>query len=73
MILLDYEMPGETGADVLKKLRANERSKDIPVVFLTGVADSERIKSVLALNPRGYMLKPINIERLLSTIKTIIG
>lgn len=73
LILLDYEMPGESGPDVLKKLRANEKSKNIPVVFLTGVADSARIKSVLELSPRGYMLKPINIERLISTIKGIIG
>ncbi len=73
LILLDYEMPGESGPEVLKKLRANDKSKDIPVVFLTGVADSERIRSVLELSPRGYMLKPINIERLTSTIKGIIG
>ncbi len=73
LILLDYEMPGESGPEVLKKLRANDKSKDIPVVFLTGVADSARIRSVLELSPRGYMLKPINIERLISTIKGIIG
>lgn len=47
LILLDYEMPGENGPEVLKKLRANEKTKDIPVIFLTGVADSEKIQEVL--------------------------
>ncbi len=72
LILLDYEMPEETGPEVLRKLRANEKSKNIPVVFLTGVADEKRIMEVLSLKPQGYLLKPIDMERLRSTIKNII-
>ncbi|MDE6594202.1 MAG: response regulator [Oscillospiraceae bacterium] len=72
LILLDYEMPIENGAEVFKKLRADKRFADIPVVFLTGVADSSRIKEVLMLKPQGYLLKPISMDRLMSSIKGIL-
>lgn len=72
LILLDYEMPIENGAEVFKKLKANKRYADIPVVFLTGVADSSRIKEVLMLKPQGYLLKPISMDRLMSSIKNIL-
>ena len=73
LILLDYEMPEENGAQVLQKLRSNEKTKNLPVVFLTGVMEKERIQDVLALNPQGYLLKPINMERLSATLKDILG
>ena len=72
LIILDYEMPGENGPEVLKKLRANEKTKDIPVIFLTGVADSEKIQEVLLMKPEGYLLKPINKVKLLETIKKFL-
>lgn len=72
LILLDYEMPIENGAEVFKKLRADKRLAEIPVVFLTGVADSSRIKEVLMLKPQGYLLKPISMDRLMSSIKGIL-
>jgi CheY-like chemotaxis protein len=72
LILLDYEMPGETGVDVLNQIRSNPKTKDIPVVFLTGVTDREKIQDVLVLKPQGYLLKPINLERLTATIKEIL-
>lgn len=72
LILLDYEMPIENGAEVFRKLKANKRYENIPVVFLTGVADSSRIKEVLMLKPQGYLLKPISMDRLMSSIKNIL-
>lgn len=72
LVLLDYEMPDENGASVLEKLRASEKTKDLPVVFLTGVTDKKKIRDVLALRPQGYLLKPIDMEKLSSTIKGIL-
>ncbi len=73
IILLDYEMPVQSGVEVYEKILENPATKDIPVVFLTGVSDRERIGEVLAMKPRGYLLKPINTERLKNTIAEIIG
>ena len=42
LILLDYEMPGENGPEVLTKIRENEALRNIPVVFLTGITEKEK-------------------------------
>ena len=74
LILLDYEMPTETGPMVLEKLRKNKATKDIPVLFLTGVTERSKITQVLALKPQGYLLKPIEHDKLIMTIeKTLAG
>jgi CheY-like chemotaxis protein len=72
LVLLDYEMPEENGAAVLSKIRQQEKNRDLPVVFLTGVTDKEKIREVLSMKPQGYLLKPIDMERLSSTIKGIL-
>lgn len=72
LILLDYEMPGKNGPAVLEQLRANEATKDIPVVFLTGVTETKKIQEALMLKPQSYLLKPVNREKLLSTIESLI-
>jgi len=73
LVLLDYEMPEENGPAVLAKIRKNDAIKDLPVVFLTGVTDKNKIREVLTMKPQGYLLKPIDMERLSSTIKGILG
>lgn len=72
LILLDYEMPEEDGASVLAKIRKMERASDVPVIFLTGVSDRKKIKKALAMKPEGYLLKPIDHEKLMSTIKKYV-
>lgn len=73
LILLDYEMPEENGPAVLEKLHANDATKNIPVVFLTGISEKEKIQKALVLKPQGYLLKPIDREKLIETIKKLIG
>lgn len=72
LILLDYEMPEEDGTVVLEKLRANPDTKDIPVVFLTGINDTKKIKQVISMKPQGYLLKPIECKQLLETIQRLL-
>lgn len=72
VILLDYEMPIENGPVILERLRANEATKDIPVIFLTGVTESSKIMSVLAMKPQGYLLKPIEFEKLMATLDKVL-
>lgn len=73
LILLDYEMPGWDGKKTLEELRKDEELKDIPVVFLTGVAEREHIMAVLGLKPEGYLLKPIEQQKLLDTIEKVLS
>ncbi len=72
VILLDYEMPGMDGRETFEKIRENKETCDIPVIFLTGVADKEHIAAVLRLKPAGYLLKPADKEKLIGTIEGVV-
>ena len=73
LILLDYEMPGMNGKQVLLKIREQEEYADIPVVFLTSMDTREIVIELLALQPAGYILKPVDSQMLLERIEDIIG
>jgi len=73
VILLDYEMPVCDGKKTLEMLRSEEETRDIPVVFLTGMAEQDHVREVLALQPQGYLLKPPSNERLFATIEEALG
>lgn len=72
LILLDYEMPGENGPQVFQRLRKIPNAATTPIVFLTGVSDRKKIQEVMSLKPQGYVLKPINMEKLFSSIYSLI-
>ncbi len=72
LILLDYEMPDEKGPEVLEKIHGNEATKDIPVLFLTGVTEKKKIQQALIQKPQGYILKPINKDKLMESIKKFV-
>ena len=72
LILLDYEMPGMSGAEVYRFFRADENTKDIPIVFLTSVADAQVVSELLSLKPEAYLLKPTEKGKLFSTIEDVL-
>ncbi|MBO7357219.1 MAG: response regulator [Lachnospiraceae bacterium] len=71
LILLDYMMPLFDGPHVLEILRKREESKDVPVLFLTSVTERDKILQCLALNPQGYLVKPISREELLQRVAEV--
>ncbi len=71
MVILDYEMPGLTGADIFRKLKVNEKTEKIPVCFLTGISDREKIMEVMSLRPHSYLLKPIDMDMLKAAITNL--
>lgn len=73
LIVLDYEMPIETGADIFRRIKKNPKWAQIPVCFLTGVSDREKIMEVMSLKPHGYILKPIDMDMLTSTISNLLS
>lgn len=72
MILLDIMVPDEDGISVLKYLKKNEATMDIPVIMLT--AKSNEIDKVngLELGADDYITKPFGIMELLSRIKAVL-
>lgn len=74
LILLDFIMPDMDGPEVFKQLRSMPILKDIPVVFLTGVSDRDKVKMVLVdLGPQGYILKPTKKSELVAKIIDVLG
>ena len=68
VILLDYEMPMMKGPECMKAIREKRGFETVPIIFLTGVNDRAQITAALALKPAGYLLKPVNKEKLFNTI-----
>jgi CheY-like chemotaxis protein len=74
LILLDMMMPGMSGREVCEKIRANEKTKDLKVVFLTVARFSELGKEELKrLKVLDYITKPFDNNDLIKRIKKIIG
>lgn len=60
LILLDILMPGLDGYEVCRRLKANEATKDIPIIFITAMADVENESMGFALGAVDYIAKPFN-------------
>jgi len=73
LVLLDYDMPVVDGKMTLEMLRSEENTKDIPVVFLTGMSDQDHVGNVLSLQPEGYILKPPSEAKIFSRLENILG
>lgn len=61
LILLDIILPDINGYEILKRIRAEEKLKDIPVFFLTAIPSVEVEKKSLELGATGSILKPFNL------------
>lgn len=71
LILLDYEMPVCDGLQTLEMIRNEPEYADIPVMFLTGVSDTEKVREAIKLKPQGYILKNTDRVEFLNKIKAV--
>ncbi len=69
LILLDVMMPVQDGHAVLARLRADARTRDIPVVFLTALSDAEDEERGLRLGAADYIAKPIRPAVVLARVR----
>lgn len=60
LILLDVQMPGMDGYEVLRRLKGDPASRDIPVIFVTAMSDSASESAALAAGAMDFIHKPIN-------------
>jgi CheY-like chemotaxis protein len=71
LILLDLHLPDLPGREVLKQLRADENTRDIPVVILSADATAGQIKLLMAAGARRYLTKPIDVAEFCEAIEAI--
>lgn len=72
LILLDIVMPGLNGYEVCKLLKTNEKTKNIPIIFLTSKTDRKSILEGFEVGAQDYITKPFDARELLARVKTQI-
>ncbi|PIS05456.1 MAG: response regulator [Candidatus Buchananbacteria bacterium CG10_big_fil_rev_8_21_14_0_10_42_9] len=73
LILLDILLSGENGFDLLKKLKADIQTKDIPVIILSNLGQEREIKKALELGAVDYMVKAdFSLDEVCTKIKTVL-
>lgn len=73
LVILDYQMPEMSGAEVLETMRNDDALKDIPVVMLTSVDSSQTNQRLLKLGAEANLTKPTRSSMLLETILQVIA
>jgi len=70
LILLDIMMPEMDGYEVCEKLRTNDKTKDIPVIFLTAKTEKDDVVKGFEAGGQDYITKPFDARELMERVKT---
>jgi signal transduction histidine kinase len=68
LILLDAIMPGIDGFEVCRRLKARESTRDIPVIFMTSLADTQDKLTAFAVGAVDYVVKPLQVEEVMARV-----
>ncbi|MGZ4856737.1 MAG: response regulator [Methanobacteriaceae archaeon] len=71
LILLDLRMPKVDGLEVLQKIKADERSRRIPVVVLTSSQEDRDIVESYKLGVNSYVSKPVEFDDFINAVSTL--
>jgi CheY-like chemotaxis protein len=71
IVLLDINLPKIDGREVLQAIRANERTRGLPVVVLTTSTEPLDVESSYALGVNSYIQKPVDFERFVWAVKQV--
>lgn len=72
LILLDIMMPEIDGIEACKRIKQNERFKDIQIIFVTALEDKNKLAEALDIGGSDYITKPINKVELLARIRVAL-
>jgi signal transduction histidine kinase len=70
LILLDIRMPEMNGFEICERLKANVVLKDIPVIFVTALTNTEEKVKALSMGAVDYVTKPFQVEEICSRVET---
>jgi len=73
LILMDFDMPVMNGLRAVNALRADERTKAVPVVMCTGRGELENVEALLEAGADDYVIKPVDPSKLLLKVRAILG
>jgi two-component system cell cycle response regulator DivK len=72
LILMDLQLPGIDGAEALRRIRASERTRDVPVVAVTAFAMDDDRQNAFDSGFTGYVEKPISVRRLPQQVRDFL-
>ncbi len=72
VVLLDLKLPRVDGLEVLRRLRADARTKLLPVVVLTASKEEEDLARAYALGANAYVRKPLDFNEFAETARTLL-
>lgn len=70
-VVTDLEMPNKDGVELLRALRQEEATKNVPVVVVTTVTALDKVNECRALGCVGFVLKPVQKEYLVAKIRQL--
>ena len=70
LILLDVMMPDMDGFEVCNRIRADDRQKNLPIIFLTAQTDKESVLKGFEIGAQDYVTKPFDTPELLARVRT---
>ena len=73
LAILDVMMPGLSGMDVLRKVRANEATKDLDVILLTARARDSDVDTGFATGASDYVIKPFSPRELMHRVNAVLA
>jgi two-component system chemotaxis response regulator CheY len=73
VMLVDINMPTMNGVQLLRRMKENDRLKDIPIVVVSTEGSRERIEQLEEIGAFGYVRKPFQPEQLRDVLKPLIG
>lgn len=73
VVLLDIEMPKMDGFEVLRRVRGDDRLKDLPIIMITSRTGAKHMQQALDLGVNEYLGKPFQEANLFSTIDEVLG
>jgi two-component system cell cycle response regulator DivK len=72
LVLMDIQLPGISGVEAFRQLRANPTTRTIPVIAVTASVMAQERQKVMAAGFDGFQGKPISVRELLETIRQIL-
>ncbi len=73
LILMDYDMPEMSGAEVAEKIRKTNTDTKLPIFFLTGADDAESREKLMSLEPQGFILKASGRDKIVAQVNEFFG
>lgn len=71
VVLLDLDLPGMNGLEVLRRVRADARTRHLPVVVLTSSEEEEDVLHSYSLGANGFVRKPMDFSKLVQAVKAL--